>query len=213
MRKGIRSGIFCFFSSRRRHTRYWRDWSSDVCSSDLDLFRDQMRPAVGDRMARVVPDRVDIVDLEIALEIREHLAVARRGKTVGVRKMQDRQVFNSFAVIVYLKLSGSRLSSRPCAVSACGYMKKVSLPPFELGRAKSFAVLNASQFISHAPKSLGLTACTTGSLKSVGWAFSSSTTFLTSAGSTGTQPNPARLTSARQCCARMMFAVPAPRLR
>src|SRR3712207_8299899 len=24
-----------FFSSRRRHSRYWRDWSSDVCSSDL----------------------------------------------------------------------------------------------------------------------------------------------------------------------------------
>src|SRR3712207_7028162 len=24
-----------FFSSRRRHTRYWRYWSSDVCSSDL----------------------------------------------------------------------------------------------------------------------------------------------------------------------------------
>src|SRR3712207_7833519 len=23
------------FSSRRQHTRYWRDWSSDVCSSDL----------------------------------------------------------------------------------------------------------------------------------------------------------------------------------
>src|SRR3712207_9405873 len=28
---------FFFFSSRRRHTRYWRDWSSDVCSSDLAL--------------------------------------------------------------------------------------------------------------------------------------------------------------------------------
>src|SRR3712207_2660007 len=27
--------MFFFFSSRRRHTRYWRDWSSDVCSSDL----------------------------------------------------------------------------------------------------------------------------------------------------------------------------------
>src|SRR5215813_7113013 len=26
-----------FFSSRRRHTRCGRDWSSDVCSSDLDL--------------------------------------------------------------------------------------------------------------------------------------------------------------------------------
>src|SRR5947209_14885126 len=28
--------FFFFFSSRRRHTRYWRDWSSDVCSSDLN---------------------------------------------------------------------------------------------------------------------------------------------------------------------------------
>src|SRR3712207_6903038 len=27
--------VFFFFSSRRRHTRYRRDWSSDVCSSDL----------------------------------------------------------------------------------------------------------------------------------------------------------------------------------
>src|SRR5688500_19533420 len=30
--------VFCsfFFSSRRRHTRLQGDWSSDVCSSDLD---------------------------------------------------------------------------------------------------------------------------------------------------------------------------------
>src|SRR5690606_40472098 len=28
--------FFIFFSSRRRHTRFSRDWSSDVCSSDLD---------------------------------------------------------------------------------------------------------------------------------------------------------------------------------
>src|SRR5690606_40179136 len=27
--------MFFFFSSRRRHTRFSRDWSSDVCSSDL----------------------------------------------------------------------------------------------------------------------------------------------------------------------------------
>src|SRR5215813_14744562 len=27
--------VFFFFSSRRRHTRCGRDWSSDVCSSDL----------------------------------------------------------------------------------------------------------------------------------------------------------------------------------
>src|SRR6266496_6036137 len=29
--------MFFFFSSRRRHTRSLRDWSSDVCSSDLGL--------------------------------------------------------------------------------------------------------------------------------------------------------------------------------
>src|SRR6266487_5482429 len=29
--------FFFFFSSRRRHTRWTGDWSSDVCSSDLDI--------------------------------------------------------------------------------------------------------------------------------------------------------------------------------
>src|SRR5690625_6599502 len=32
-------GITFFFSSRRRHTRWPRDWSSDVCSSDLPSWR------------------------------------------------------------------------------------------------------------------------------------------------------------------------------
>src|SRR5699024_11628571 len=31
-------GACFFFSSRRRHTRSKRDWSSDVCSSDLVVF-------------------------------------------------------------------------------------------------------------------------------------------------------------------------------
>src|SRR2546430_17373486 len=39
--------IFFFFSSRRRHTRFDCDWSSDVCSSDLfepyDRFRHRTR--------------------------------------------------------------------------------------------------------------------------------------------------------------------------
>src|SRR2546426_3324533 len=30
--------FFFFFSSRRRHTRLQGDWSSDVCSSDLDAI-------------------------------------------------------------------------------------------------------------------------------------------------------------------------------
>src|SRR2546430_6177510 len=40
---------FFFFSSRRRHTRFDCDWSSDVCSSDLD----DIECDVGLRMAHV----------------------------------------------------------------------------------------------------------------------------------------------------------------
>src|SRR5437762_5524908 len=38
--------LLFFFSSRRRHTRYIGDWSSDVCSSDLPLDRDMVRVEV-----------------------------------------------------------------------------------------------------------------------------------------------------------------------
>src|SRR3712207_9326389 len=37
--------ILTFLSSRRRHTRYWRDWSSDVCSSDLPRIAGVSSPA------------------------------------------------------------------------------------------------------------------------------------------------------------------------
>src|SRR5215510_8116142 len=36
--------FFFFFSSRRRHTRWPRDWSSDVCSSDLSLAQRDPSP-------------------------------------------------------------------------------------------------------------------------------------------------------------------------
>src|SRR5204862_5472520 len=45
-----------FFSSRRRHTRSLRDWSSDVCSSDLSsfFFRPIMPPAPIEGLVDVV---------------------------------------------------------------------------------------------------------------------------------------------------------------
>src|SRR2546428_5062650 len=44
MSTSLRSSPYLFFfSSRRRHTRSDRDWSSDVCSSDLGLFLVQSR--------------------------------------------------------------------------------------------------------------------------------------------------------------------------
>src|SRR5437762_5490203 len=39
-----------FFSSRRRHTRYIGDWSSDVCSSDLTRRSDVIRKVPGARI-------------------------------------------------------------------------------------------------------------------------------------------------------------------
>src|SRR5438445_9998355 len=42
-----------FFSSRRRHTKYWRDWSSDVCSSDLDAEADRFLLENGARRAGI----------------------------------------------------------------------------------------------------------------------------------------------------------------
>src|SRR5690625_7011133 len=40
--------LYFFFSSRRRHTRWPRDWSSDVCSSDLGLiFHNKMPKLTG----------------------------------------------------------------------------------------------------------------------------------------------------------------------
>src|SRR5579871_1691552 len=59
--------FFFFFSSRRRHTRSLRDWSSDVCSSDLEPRRRQFevellhqkgrRPDEKDRGDKVRPQK------------------------------------------------------------------------------------------------------------------------------------------------------------
>src|SRR5947209_18564148 len=66
-----------FFSSRRRHTRYWRDWSSDVCSSDLgvaggaELRREHDGDAAGTALVRVrtVPRDVLLPAAEQAADV------------------------------------------------------------------------------------------------------------------------------------------------
>src|SRR2546427_1225484 len=50
--------VFFFFSSRRRHTRFDCDWSSDVCSSDLSpsfLFPSAMQHSLQEFNERETP--------------------------------------------------------------------------------------------------------------------------------------------------------------
>src|SRR5256885_10042054 len=55
-RSVTRSGVFFFFSSRRRHTRLQGDWSSDVCSSDLVSAMTSEQ-----EMCALFPDRPDVI--------------------------------------------------------------------------------------------------------------------------------------------------------
>src|SRR2546427_12864079 len=65
----VRPNSICFFSSRRRHTRFDCDWSSDVCSSDLVgaiCLEDIAAPrcfTVEERLERAtdIPDRKSVV--------------------------------------------------------------------------------------------------------------------------------------------------------
>src|SRR5437762_11857935 len=52
----MRFCFFFFFSSRRRHTRYIGDWSSDVCSSDLTIVALLLRHVGTRRGERVLLD-------------------------------------------------------------------------------------------------------------------------------------------------------------
>src|SRR5690606_39928968 len=87
-----------FFSSRRRHTSFSRDWSSDVCSSDLPRAgaavrcpwqRGYSRPASkadGERAGVVAPA------VEVAQQDRQHqrrVAVRSEERRVGKESMQQ----------------------------------------------------------------------------------------------------------------------------
>src|SRR5690625_3511218 len=66
----LTSFIFFFFSSRRRHTRWPRDWSSDVCSSDLIniVFQRQESEVISEKRQNVTHLRSDfrIIDEHFA---------------------------------------------------------------------------------------------------------------------------------------------------
>src|SRR5256886_11594356 len=72
--------VFFFFSSRRRHTRFDCDWSSDVCSSDLLTARVVLRAGAGVEEAVV---ETDVYDLSAGVPVDADVAAAFRALEAG----------------------------------------------------------------------------------------------------------------------------------
>src|SRR5206468_8449259 len=62
--------LFFFFSSRRRHTRSDRDWSSDVCSSDLSFVQ---RDSTAARAIIPRDKEVDALNREMHAALTQHM--------------------------------------------------------------------------------------------------------------------------------------------
>src|SRR3712207_8497764 len=85
---------FFFFSSRRRHTRYWRDWSSDVCSSDLHAYRMWVRETYS--LANVPAERLNAVQSAVRYHagniLRELLSEEEQADLGLTKRSEERRV-------------------------------------------------------------------------------------------------------------------------
>src|SRR5205809_6525656 len=87
-----------FFTSRRRHTRCSRDWSSDVCSSDLCLPAENPGHVRG---VRADADRAGREELEI--RARAESPVRRRAGQIGRASCREREEMSVVVVSVMKK--------------------------------------------------------------------------------------------------------------
>src|SRR5207245_4796706 len=86
-----------FFSSRRRHTRCYRDWSSDVCSSDLDamnldIFRQNILELIRRTSAFLPPDVENVINLQRKLEAagsKADFALKLVAQNIGLAKRSE----------------------------------------------------------------------------------------------------------------------------
>src|SRR5699024_12094226 len=63
------TSVCFFFSSRRRHTRSKRDWSSDVCSSDLNAGVDFVKTSTGFGPGAATIEAVEIMRKTVGADI------------------------------------------------------------------------------------------------------------------------------------------------
>src|SRR5207245_6563739 len=80
---------FFFFSSRRRHTRCYRDWSSDVCSSDLSTLSLQLDIQLLPPASRYAPPGVVVFELPVLQVVLAKLPGKVGGFAVDDRREAD----------------------------------------------------------------------------------------------------------------------------
>src|SRR5439155_7562658 len=79
--------VMFFFSSRRRHTRWPRDWSSDVCSSDLfKLHGRENAHLIRSEVAALPPDQRRAIEMAFFSGLTQDRSEERRvGKECRAR--------------------------------------------------------------------------------------------------------------------------------
>src|SRR5699024_12040502 len=86
-------GVCFFISSRRRHTRSKRDWSSDVCSSDLDLLPEKpegiTKEIIDDYETRMAPWEHDEAE---ETQILDEALDAHHGQIDMLMRSEERRV-------------------------------------------------------------------------------------------------------------------------
>src|SRR5207249_9620220 len=82
--------MFFFFSSRRRHTRSKRDWSSDVCSSDLHPGPTPCLPAWIGRAWR--PGRLALQHVKLDRRRAVAPGLSRIPDEIEVKRSEERRV-------------------------------------------------------------------------------------------------------------------------
>src|SRR5690606_39763555 len=86
----------CFFSSRRRHTRFSRDWSSDVCSSDLEVYGGSVHGITvdlnGEHAVHIDGfDEVFITPVETQITKELHAGIWEVGKDIEIGRASCRE--------------------------------------------------------------------------------------------------------------------------
>src|SRR6266705_1169681 len=114
-----------FFSSRRRHTRSYGDWSSDVCSSDLEVERLLKRAGALDPKLALAPFRLGALYFD-----QRRYAEAARALQEAIRLQPDLAEARYRLAQVYLRTGEKALAERELeAFRKLGDQQATPAPP------------------------------------------------------------------------------------